>query len=149
MGKYIYERNKMKKSQLIEIIRNAVRLELTESLPKIIAEIQQKTEIENSDPVAITKRVLKKEASVTSSKKPTKQLSKNPLINQALNETIGGVPHEGSLVSGQASADKITDFNGVTHDVDELPDHVSSALNRDYSGFMKAVDKKRGVSTLG
>ena len=149
MGKYIYERNKMKKSELIKIIRNAVRVELTESLPKMIGELLQKTEIDNNDPLTITKRVLKKEASVTSGKKSIKKLSKNPLLNQALNETIGGVPQEGSVVSGQNSPDKITDFNGNTHDVNELPDHVSNALNRDYSGFMKAVDKKRGVGTLG
>lgn len=149
MGKYIYERNKMKKSELIKLIRNAVRTELSESLPKMIGEILQKTEIDNNDPVTITKRVLKKEASVTSSKKPIKKLSKNPLINQALNETLGGVPQEGNAVSGHTPLNEITDFNGNKHSINELPDHVSNALNRDYSEFMKTVDKKRGVTTLG
>jgi DNA helicase TIP49 (TBP-interacting protein) len=139
----------MKKSELIEVIRKAVRLELSESLPKIIGEVVKKIDNTNTDPVSITKKVLKREASVTSNKKPLKTLSKNPLLNQALNETIGGVPHEGNLVSGYEEANQITDFNGNTHSVSELPDHVSSALNRDYSDLIKAVNKKKGVNTLG
>ena len=141
----------MKKSELIEIIRKAVRLELSESLPKIIGEVVKKidTNTNDTDPVSIAKKVLKREASVTSPKKPIKTLSKNPLLNQALNETIGGIPQEGSLVSGYEDQTKITDFNGNTHNVDELPDHLSSALNRDYSDLLKAVNKKKGVNSVG
>lgn len=139
----------MKKSELIEVIRKAVRLELSESLPKIIGEVVKKIDNTDTDPVSITKKVLKREASVTSSKKPLKTLSKNPLLNQALNETIGGVPQEGKVASGYEEANQITDFNGNTHSVDELPDHVSNALNRDYSDLLKAVNKKKGVNTLG
>ena len=139
----------MKKSELIEIIRKAVRLELNESLPKLIGEVVKKTETDDSDPVSITKRVLKREASVTTNKKPIKSLSKNPLLNQALNETIGGIPQEGNLVSGYEDTSQITDFQGNTHAVDELPDHVSNALNRDYSDLLKAVNKKKGINTVG
>lgn len=139
----------MKKSELIEIIRKAVRLELNESLPKLISEVTKKIETEDTDPVSIAKRVLKREASVTTNKKPIKSLSKNPLLNQALNETIGGIPQEGNLVSGYEDTKQITDFQGNTHAVDELPDHVSNALNRDYSDLLKAVNKKKGINTIG
>ena len=140
----------MKKSELIEIIRKAVRLELNESLPKLIGEVVKNMEVENNDPVSITKRVLKREASVTTNKKPIKSLSKNPLLNQALNETIGGVPQEGGRVSGYENTSQITDFQGNTHEVDELPDHVSNALNRDYSDLIKAVNKKqKGANSVG
>lgn len=139
----------MKKSELIEIIRKAVRLELSESLPNIVSEVVKKIDNTDTDPLSITKKVLKKEASVTSNKKTLKSLSKNPLLNQALNETIGGVPHEGNLVSGYEEKNQITDFNGNSHSVDDLPDHVSNALNRDYSDLINAVNKKKGVNTVG
>ena len=38
----------------------------------------------------------------------------------------------------------VTDLQGNSVDVDELPDHLSRALTRNYSDVVKLVDKKRG-----
>ena len=57
---------------------------------------------------------------------------------------MGGIPHEGSMVSGGvAPATEFTDMNGQRVDVDSLPDHVSSALTRNYSDVLNLVDKKK------
>ncbi len=134
----------MKKSELIKIIRTAVRQELNESLPRIVSELLAVSPSKKSiDPVGITKKVLKSENKVIPKKK--KRYSNNEALNQVLNETVGGVPQEGSTVMG--SEGKMTDFNGQSINVKELPDHVSTALTRNYSDVLKLVDKKRGKTT--
>ena len=130
----------MKKSELIKIIKEAVRSELNEALPSILSktlEEQKVTSNQVSDPVALTHDVLRK-------KRPTKKLknfSKNEALNKVLNETVGGIPTEGPRVG---ESQQMTDLQGKTVSIEELPDHVSNALTRNYSDVMKLVDKKRG-----
>ena len=145
----------MKKRELIEIIRVAVRAELKEYLPKLVKECVN-TCLDSAsrstvDPVELTKQVLtqnpKKKSVRTPKKTPTVRFSKNAALNEALNATVGGVPQEGSMVSGmEQTSEQVTDFNGRTVDVDELPDHVSNALTRNYSDVLAAIDKKKGGS---
>lgn len=133
----------MKKSELVNIIRNAVRAELSESLPKMLSEILKTEHISKkteSDPVEITKKLL--EGSTQVVKKPTKRYSKNEALNKVLNETVGGIPSEGPRVGEHET---MTDLQGNSVDVNELPDHISNALTRNYSDVLKLVDKKRGI----
>jgi hypothetical protein len=146
----------MKKSELIEIIRIAVRAELTECLPKIVTESVNKClkSTHTVDPVELTKKVLdntpKKKVRTpkkTPTTQPQVQFTRNTALNEALNATVGGVPQEGSMVSGlESKSDQITDFQGQAVDVEELPDHISNALTRDYSELLNLVDKKKGGS---
>ena len=134
----------MKKTELKNLIKEAVREELRSYLPKLISELGTKqTNEKPTDIVEETKKSLLKVRNTET--KPLKSFSKNPAINQILNETVGGIPQEGSMVSsGQAS---FSDTNGNQVDVNTLPDHLSSALTRNYSDVMKLVDKKRGKIT--
>ena len=145
----------MKKQELITIIKTAVRQELKESLPKMIKEItklheQRTPSIQESDPVKLAEAALRnsKQSSkvVVGNKKdkPKIAFTKNQALNEALNATVGGVPQEGSLVSGYGEQTSVTDFEGNQVDVDALPDHVSNALTKDYSQLLKLVDKKKG-----
>lgn len=146
----------MKKSELIEIIRIAVRAELKECLPKIVTESVNKClkSTQTTDPVELTKQVLestpKKKVRTpkkTPSTQPPVQFTRNTALNEALNATVGGVPQEGSMVSGMESTpDQVTDFQGQEVDVEALPDHISNALTRDYSELLNLVDKKKGGS---
>ena len=136
----------MKKEQLTNIIREAVREELKSFLPKLIKEINLKEEADqqsNSDIVEVTKKSLSK----VRTKKPNemKSYSKNPAINQILNETKGGIPQEGGLVSNNPNV--VKEFQGQSVEVESLPDHLSNALTRNYSDVMKLVDKKKGKIT--
>jgi len=148
----------MKKKELIEIIRFAVRKELKELLPRIIVECIKgtKTQVrskkvsrptDNTDPVEITKRILEvKPKSTPKKKKDIPQYTKNDALNEALAATAGGIPQEGSRVSGHDSAteSQTTDFTGEVVDVETLPEPLADALTRDYSELMKAIDKKKG-----
>ena len=149
----------MKKKELIEIIQLAVRKELRTTLPSLVKEclseskptLMSKRKSVSTDPVELAKRALKSEESTTIStgqKKPMVQYSKNSAINEILNNTTGGVPQEGSRVTGQTEgAGKMTDLHGNTVDLEQLPESVSSALTRDYTALLSAVDKKRGKTS--
>jgi len=139
----------MKKRELVEIIRVAVRKELKEFLPTLVREctnvLSDGLDTTETDPVELTKRVLKKESQKPTRSKNKVRYTQNEVLNNILNETTGGVPSEGSRVSG-APEEPQTDFNGESIDVGTLPDRLSSALTRDYSEVMAAIDKKKGMS---
>ena len=93
-----------------------------------------------SDPLEITKQVLK---SADKPKPKLKQYSKNEALNRVLNETVGGVPAEGSRASNGYEEPPMTDLNGQVVDAEQLPDHVTSALTRDYSKLLNKVEEKK------
>jgi hypothetical protein len=136
----------MKKTELVNIIKQAVREELRSSLPELLSEIKTQTNTQKikstkkreTDPVSLAKQVLKTEQTI----KPQRTFSKNEAINKILNETVGGIPQEGSSVSN-GMEQNFSDTNGNEVSLDALPDHVSNALTRNYSDVLKLVDKKK------
>ena len=153
----------MNKDKLKNIIELVVRKEVKKQLSEIF--INEEKEIKLSEVVSkpTPKRVIKK--------KPKKQYSKNKALNEVLNNTnplgtsetdeypsLGGgvlgsdnvaeVLGYGDLGRGQnkemaremAAVDTIKK-QGVS--VDQVPEGVQDALTRDYSGLMKAINKKK------
>jgi hypothetical protein len=146
----------MKKKELIEIIRFAVKQELKKSLPAIIKECVnpitkpkvRKQLVQETDPVMLAKQVLKTETKVATAtkKKNLVQYAKDPALNEALNATVGGVPQEGGsrVGRGETPVDPgLTDLNGNPVSEEELPPELSAALTRNYSDLMGAINKKR------
>ena len=129
----------MKKSELIKLIKTSVREEIESCLPKIINELLTDKPVKSVDPVEIASEVLS--VGRTKKKKELKTFTRNEVLNQVLNETVGGIPQEGGKV--QNPSNNFTDLNGQPVEVDQLPDHVSNALTRDYSKLLGAVDKKK------
>ena len=152
----------MKKNDLIKIIELVVCKEVKKQMTEIF--INDKEEIKLSE--TISKPKPKKVVN-----KPKKQYSKNPVLNEVLNNTkplgssqtdeypsLGGgvlgsdnmaeVLGYGDLGRGQnkeraremAAVDTIKKA-GVS--VDQVPEGVQNALTRDYSGLMKAINKKK------
>lgn len=132
----------MKKSELVKIIKTAVREELKASLPIVLSEIMQtETKLtKKKDPLELTKEIL--ESSTTAQKPKLKKFSNNEALNKVLNETTGGIPTEGSRVGDGSYENKMTDLQGNEVSIESLPGHVSSALTRDYSALMNKVDEK-------
>ena len=152
----------MDKSKLRNIIELVVRKEVKKQLSEIF--INEEKEIKLSE--TISKPKPKKVIN-----KPKKQYTKNKALNEVLNNTkplgtsetdeypsLGGgvlgsdnmaeVLGYGDLGRGQdkemaremAAVDTIKK-QGVS--VDQVPEDVQNALTRDYSGLMKAIDKKK------
>jgi len=161
--------------KLLEAIQILIKEELKEKLPALIKEgvkaemkkMLSETKVAPkpvSKSISMAKAILGDEPIVESVQQkhaPHKQYSKNPMINQILNETRGGIPQGdggfrtmnfgqgdmGSIAGGTAMADKMGYGDmvrgaqptglGVQTGVPEL----DKALNRDYSELVKRFKK--------
>ena len=150
----------MNKKELIKIIELVVRKEVKKQMTEIF--INDEKEISLSETISKPK---------VAKKKSKKQYTKNTALNEVLNNTkplgqqetdeyptLGGgvlgsdnmaeVLGYGDLGRGQnkeraremAAVDSIKKA-GVN--VDQVPEDVQNALTRDYSGLMKAINKKK------
>ena len=153
----------MNKSKLKNIIELVVRKEIKKQLSEIF--INEDKEIKLSEVISKPKPNIVK-------KKTKKQYSKNSTLNEVLNNTnplgqqeksddyptlgggvlgsdnmaevlgygnLGGVQNK-ERAREMAAVDTIKK-QGVS--VDQVPTGVQDALTRDYSGLMKAIDKKK------
>ena len=156
----------MKKSELISLIENMVRKEVRKQMDTIfinegIESIKSngKLDFKEKNSKLPTKPKVQK-------KKPVRYTS-NESLNNILNETAGGIPQDGkeeypTLGGGAFDTSRMTELLGYGKSdegkrsvgavetikkagvsVDDVPDHVTSALTRDYRDLMKAIDKKK------
>jgi len=153
----------MNKSKLKNIIELVVRKEVKKQLSEIF--INEEKEISLSE--TISKPKPKKVVN-----KPKKQYSKNPALNEVLNNTnplgsSGQTDEYPSLGGGVLGSDNMAEVLGYGDlgrgqnkekaremaavdtikkqgvSVDAVPEGVQDALTRDYSGLMKAINKKK------
>jgi len=145
------------------IIELVVRKEVKKQLSEIF--INEEKEIKLSETISTPKpkKVINK---------PKKQYSKNPVLNEVLNNTKPlGAPQEveeyPTLGGGVLGSDNMAEVLGYGDlgrgqnkeraremgavdtikkagvSVDAVPEEVQNALTRDYSGLMKAINKKK------
>ena len=152
----------MNKNKLRNIIELVVRKEVKKQLSEIF--INEEKEISLSETISKPKpkKVIKK---------PKKQYTKNKALNEVLNNTkpLGSQEQEDypTLGGGVLGSDNMAEVLGYgdlgmgSNDeraremgavdtikkagvsVDAVPEDVQNALTRDYSGLMKAIDKKK------
>ena len=153
----------MNKKELIKIIELVVRKEVKKQMTEIFINDEKEMSLSETISEPTPKKVIKK--------KPKKQYTKDKALNEVLNNTkplgsqeqedyptLGGgvlgsdnmaeVLGYGDLGKGQnkekaremAAVDSIKKA-GVS--VDQVPEDVQNALTRDYSGLMKAINKKK------
>ncbi len=150
----------MNKKELIKIIELVVRKEVKKQMTEIF--INDEKEISLSETISKPK---------VAKKKSKKQYTKNKVLNEVLNNTkplgqqetdeypsLGGgvlgsdnmaeVLGYGDLGRGQ-NKEKAREMAAVDSikkagvNVDQVPEDVQNALTRDYSGLMKAINKKK------
>ncbi len=153
----------MKKNDLVKIIELVVRKEVKKQMTEIF--INEKEEIKLSEVISKPNpKVLKKQ-------RPKKQYSKNTALNEVLNQTnpLGSSQTDEypSLGGGVLGSDNMAEVLGYGNlggvqnkerarevaavdtikkagvSVDQVPTGVQDALTRDYSGLMKAINKKK------
>ena len=135
-------------------VRSVVQAELKLQLAEIFSKevLQAKKKSSDSD---LEQQILKEletmnESVVEEPVKPAKKFVKytsNPMLNDILNQTTGGVPQEGSMVSmmggyGGGTQQVITETK-VPENAPAPVKGVYSAINRDYRALLKAVDSKK------
>ena len=128
----------MKLSLFKKVIREVVREEIEYSLAGLRKELKEvlvskiNDEILNETPtVTTTAKPIQK--NVTESKKRV-PMTKDSILNDLLKETAD---------SGEwQNINKEAETTSVMDETANLPDHLANALNKDYSGVMKAVEEK-------
>ena len=153
----------MNKDKLKNIIELVVRKEVKKQLSEIFSNEEKEIKLAETISKPKPKKVVNK---------PKKQYSKNPVLNEVLNNTKPlGAPSEmdeyptlgggvlgsdnmaevlgyGDLGRGQ-NKEKAREMGAVQTikkagvPVDAVPEDVQNALTRDYSGLMKAINKKK------
>jgi len=137
----------MTKDTLRQLIREIVQEEVRIALPQVMSEIfsskpQQKviTSNQNAKPASVSSTP---SVPVVSQKKEYKKYTSNELLNKALNETVGGVPNEGSMVTSGLNV-----VPSIMDNIEKTPPVIAQALTKNYSALLKAVDKKRGSNSV-
>ena len=153
----------MKTQELKEMIRSVIKEELQKTLPTLIPNIlseiltgQNKTVV--SEKLETPKVSQKPSENIQPAKKTFKKYTNNDALNAVLNETVGGVPSEGSYVGlmgalrseslGGANINESVQIPQQITPVNEEQAKVLNVINRDFRKLMKAVDKKK-TSGLG
>ena len=140
----------MKQGKLVSLIKEVVKQEVKKQITDILI---NETNIPKTKPVVKNKKV--KEQKFTD----------NPTLNKILNETAQQQEEYPTLGGGTFDSSRATELLGygslgndeVKREVaaastlksgginpEAAPEHLKDALTRDYSGLMKAIDKKKG-----
>ena len=147
----------MTKKQLMKIITEVVRKEVKKEVQKIFIKEESSSKLADIIP-----EVLEPKEEI--------QYTKNGSLNKVLNETVGLTTSKKqtgeypTLGGGTFDTSRMSELMGyekpdeVKRDmvavdtlqkagksVKDVPEHVTAALTRDYSGLMKAINKKSGV----
>ena len=138
----------MKKNELIEIIRTLVKEEVHNTLPQLLMEVLAEKltgqEVLTEKVSEAPKRKVQVELESQIKQAPVqapKIFTKNSILNQVLNETIGGVPQE-SETSTSSTLDVIKTIPKEMLNENKEVAAVANALTRDYSKLIKAADAK-------
>ena len=147
----------MTKKQLVKIIQEVVRREIKKEINEIFIREQKTSSNEKlADVIPYGQTEPKEQVKYT----------KNKSLNDVLNETVGLSKKQDSeyptMGGGTFDTSRMTELLGygqtdeVKRDmvavdtikkagmsVDQVPDHVTNALTKDYSKLMKVLDKKK------
>lgn len=139
----------MKKNELIEIIRTLVKEEVHNTLPQLLMEVLaekltgQEVLTEKASEAPKRKVNVGLEAPIKQAPaQAPKMFTKNPILNQVLNETIGGVPQEKEESAAPSTLDVIKTLPREVLAENKEVAAVANALTRDYSKLIKAADAK-------
>lgn len=147
----------MKKTELVDIIRTLVKEEVNNVLPQLLMEVLAEKITNNSSAILETNKPSQPvKQSVTPRRSPSvsfegtvkqapvqapRTFSSNPILNQVLNETVGGIPSEES-VTAPTAIDTLQNLPREVLNENKEVAAVANAMTRDYSKLLKAIDQK-------
>jgi len=134
-------------------IRNVLKEELKYQLTEILLgnQVQNLSKSVSKESYLDKSESLIEEETVPEPLKPKKQVkyTSNPVLNEILNQTKGGVPQEGQMIGligdgfgGNVGREQINEVKAPENATEPVKT-VYQAMTKDYRSLMKAVDKKR------
>ena len=113
--------------------------------PTITEHTERMVEVPNNELSDTIKSTLREKIMGTPIKKrPKSNFTSNNTLNDLLNETAMGDTNLESGNSPVSLSEPFASGDPMPMDTTGLPDSVANAVTRDYSGLMKAIDKKKG-----
>ena len=143
----------MKAKTFENLIRKVVREEIDYALRREIKSLKEdlRDEIKPSI-VEHTERIVEvpQQSSLKEKimgKKPFKkqQFVGDNTLNDLLNETAAGDTNTQSAMAPVSLSEPFATGAPMPMDTTGMPESVANAVTRDYSGLMKAIDKKKGL----
>jgi len=132
------------------IVESEIKRQLSEVISKNVTTSKVKKPSSLEDEILNELEEMDK-STIDENTKPVKKFVKytsNPVLNDILNQTTGGIPQEGGLVSSMGGFEKnnqeIITETKAPENATEPVKSVYNAMNKDYRSLMKAVNKKRG-----
>jgi len=141
----------MKAKTFENLIRKVVREEIDYALRREIKSLKEDLRDELKPTIAehkeriveVPKQSSLKEKIMGKKQFKPQNFTNNPALNDLLNETaMGDTRTEGS--SPASLTRPFASGAPLPMDTAGMPDSVADAVTRDYSGLMKAIDKKKG-----
>ena len=132
-------------------IRTILKEELKYQLTEILLDNNSNILDPKKDTAVSLSSLLESEPEPVKQQTPKKvvKYTSNPILNEILNETQGGVPRDGEMVGligdgfgGTVGREQINEVKAPENAPKEVKT-VYQAMNKDYRSLMKAVDKKR------
>jgi hypothetical protein len=138
----------MQKSELIEIIREVVKAELRVIGPTLVREAlleslsgEKQPLTESTKPSRVVGiQEVRKAPQAPSQPKEKKKYSTNPILNDILNETSGGIPTEQQVLASAPDLTAHIPEKMLTENTEVQG--VVKALGRDYRALIRAADEK-------
>ena len=129
----------------IKTLKEDLRDELK---PTIVEHTERMVEVPKTKISGPPNKVLREKimGSNPAPKKPTKplQFTSNNTLNDLLNETAMGDTNTESGNAPVSMAQPFSTAAPLPMNTEGMPTEVADAVTRDYSGLMKAIDKKKG-----
>ena len=145
-----------KSNKIKTVIRKIVREEVAMAIQEVITELKQPTSLSSNQ----SKKQVKNKRVVEN-----KQYTSNTVLNDILNETVGGISKGGkesypTMGGGTYDSSKINEivssqYSDIMNDdvessnADKIvgagaPEQIKNLFNKDYSGILKKSIEKRG-----
>jgi len=145
----------MKKSELIQIIKEVVRLELRKTVRQVVKEeialfIDEHEKIESVPSLS----ELREEIKPKPPSRKKRRYANNEALNKILNQTDSLRFHEANAglatgVSQEIVPERIITPSGRVVGKEQVHESVANALNRNYADLLKKVEEKANKSRGG
>ena len=151
----------MTKKELIKIIREVVRREIKKEINEIFIKEQKTSEPQLADVIRQKVSEPKEQVKYTNNKSLNDVLNETVALSKKQSDeypTMGGGTFDSSKMAEMLGYGKseevqrdmiaVDTLKKAGKSVEDVPEHITNALTRDYSGLMKAIDKKKNVGGL-
>ena len=108
--------------------------------PTIVEHTERMVEVPEETKTSLREKIMGKKPI----KQPSHQYTSNSALNDLLNETAMGDTNTQTAQSPVSLSDPFSTGGSLPMDTTGMPAEVASAVTRDYSGLMKAINKKKG-----